>query len=1091
MTTTNDRCTVRGQQLTVGAYVHGVLTRAGISLVAAATFASAHAADVAKKPILVAANDAAAPAGVSLLTAATFASALAYGQDTDTNVQQVPEGAPKQAVASKDLPNASKPRRLAAAEPAKQPAGEATAAGPALAQEESNADTGGTIQEVTVTGSRIQRTDGFEAPTPVAVMSSDILKEMSTKTIAQSLTRMPQFSSNLSSSSLSSNVGTGTAGENLVNLRGLGANRTLVLFDGKRMIPASLGTGVNAGAVDTNVIPSDLIERVEVVTGGASAAYGSDALAGVVNFIINKNFTGVKSNVEGGSSFLGDDVNYKATLTAGTTFADGRGHLLVSGELTENNGVTNSDRRWANQNWQFMTNPAYAAGKGLPQYIVTPHGGLANGTLGGLVTTCVVNGKSYSVAQAIQTGGCPLRGVQFLQGGTPTPFNFGAISPTSPGPIMVGGDWQTARVDQTTQIDLPLSRRNVYGRLSFDVSDNTNVYTELAYSTSYSHNTSVVPNLNNGGQSIYSGNPFIPGSVQSQMTANHISSFTLGSFNGDMGYLQGINQRAMKRAILGAEGKFNLISTDWKWETFAGYDEMDITSKTPGDEISANWDVATHAIVGPNGTIICDPAYITTATANAKAKGTAAPQAGCVPYNPMGLGVNTQAALNYVTGYGSSYMSLRQTQAAANINGEPFSTWAGPVSIALGAEWRKQWVNGDVSDLDQASAFFAGNFKSTIGEYHVTEGFLETVVPLFKDVPFAKAADLNAGVRKTDYSTSGSVTTWKVGATWTPIKDIRFRATRSLDIRAPNLGELFNTGVVGTGNTFDPGAPGGGQTYFLKTTSAGSTALQPERAYTTGFGFVFEPRFIPGYTMSVDYYNIQVRNAVSSLATNTILNQCFTNDRFCQYVVRDPGTGLVDMIYNVPQNITGQQEEGIDVNANYLLPLPKGELKWYGMANFIQKLKTQDPVNGVLDGRGVIQNVTNLTTGILNSPRFSYLTSLTYSLDPVSVSLIMTGVSAGVYYNGLTVCTTGCPTGNGVTTGTTNFNHIDSYKSFSLSANYMLGKWGEVYGVVDNLFDKDPPMIPGSFGAGFYQGQSNINYDRIGRAFHLGWRAKF
>lgn len=1001
----------------------------------------------------------------------------------EAQAQEAPAVAPKEAQAQEAPAAASRVAQVAT-----QPALDQTGTPSGGAPQAANADVGGTIQEVTVTGSRIQRTDGFEAPTPVAVLSADVLNEMATNTIAESITRMPQFSGNLSSSNLSSNVGTGTAGENLVDLRGLGANRTLVLFDGKRMIPASLGTGGNAGAVDTNVIPSDLIERVEVVTGGASAAYGSDALAGVVNFIINKNFTGIRANVEGGSSFYGDDVNYKATLTAGTEFASGRGHLLFSGELTQDNGVTSSDRPFAQQNWQFMTNPAYVAGNGLPQYIVTPNASLANGTLGGLITTCTVGGKSLSVAQAIQTSGCPLRGIQFLQGGQPSVFNFGALSPTSPGPVMVGGT--VSRVDQTTQIDLPLARRNVYGRVSFDVTDSTNVYVELGYSTTYSHNTTVVPNLNNGGETINSGNPFIPASVQSVMTADNISSFTVGSFNGDMPYLQGINQRDMERAILGAEGKFNLINTDWKWESFVGFDQMDITSKTPGDEISANWDAATHAVVGANGAIVCDPVYLATATASAIAKGTAPPQPGCVPYNPMGLGVNTQAAINYVTGYGYSDTILRQYQASADLNGEPFSTWAGPVSIALGAEWRKESVDGDVSTLDQESAFFAGNYKATVGSYDVTEGFLETVIPLAKDLPFAKAADINAGVRETDYSTSGTVTTWKLGATWTPIKDIRFRYTRSLDIRAPNLGELFNTGVVGTGNTFDPGAPGGGQTYFLKSVSSGSTALQPERAYTTGFGFVLEPRFIPGFTMSVDYYNIQVRNAVSEIGTTTILNQCFNFDRFCQYIDRDPTTGLVDLITDVPQNITGEQEEGVDINTNYTLLLPKGDLKLYAMANFVQKLETDDPINGVENGRGVIEDISPLASG-LDAPRFRYLASVTYSLEPVSVSLILTGVSAGVYDNGLVVCSTACPAGNGVTTGSVNFNHVDSYKNFSLSANYNIGRWGQLYGVIDNLFNANPPIIPGDFGAGFYQGQSNIDYDRIGRAYRVGWRAKF
>ena len=217
--TTNDRWTARAGQLTVSAFIHRALTRAGISLV----------------------------------VTATFAATSAHAQDAGTTAQQAPAGAPKQPEETKNQADTLKPKKLilvaanvaaapasvslAAAEAAKQPADEATTAGP-VAEEESNA--GSTISEVTVSGSRIRRTDGFEAPTPVAVMDSSILQEMATSTIAESLTRMPQFSSNLSSSNLSSNVGTGTAGENLVNLRGLGANRTLVLLDGKRMIPASL-----------------------------------------------------------------------------------------------------------------------------------------------------------------------------------------------------------------------------------------------------------------------------------------------------------------------------------------------------------------------------------------------------------------------------------------------------------------------------------------------------------------------------------------------------------------------------------------------------------------------------------------------------------------------------------------------------------------------------------------------------------------------------------------------------------------------------------------------------------------------------------
>ena len=959
------------------------------------------------------------------------------------------------------------------------------AAGTALAQEKADATDGGaaaadggaSLQEVTVTGSRIHRADGYEAPTPVSVLGNDQLKQMATATIAESVNRLPAFAGSLTPSDLSSNVGTGTAGVNALNLRSLGANRTLVLLDGKRMVGSSLGTGGNASAVDVNTIPSDLVERVEVVTGGASAVYGSDALAGVVNFILDKKFTGIKGSIEGGETGAGDGGNYKADLTFGTPFASGRGHLLLSGELTQDEGVIGNDRSWADDGYQMMMNPNYVAGNGQPALLTVHNASVANGTRGGLVLSCSPN----ATGTFLPNSACPLRGTQFVNGGLPVPFQFGNLVN---GPIMSGGDWQSARIDRTTSLELPLARRNVFGRASFDVTDNVNVYTELMYSYTYSHNAQVVPNLDNGDVTIKSDNAFLPTSLRNAMIADGIQRLQLGTFNGDMPYLQGINQRELKRYVAGAEGDFHLGSTDWKWDSFFSHSAQEIISKTPGDRINANYQRASDAVVGPNGQIICrvndtaDPAYN---------PATAAP--GCVPYNTMGLGVNSQAAINYVTGMGDSGTTLKQDVVGASANAEPFSTWAGKVSIALGAEHRRESVDGYASALDQLNSFFAGNYHPTSGAYHVTEGFLETVVPLVKNVPMFQMLDFNGGVRETDYSTSGRVTTWKVGGTWTPVDDIRFRVTRSRDIRAPNLGELYNAGQSGTGNNFDPFLK---QSYFMLSRTSGNINLKPEEADTTGIGFVLTPRFVPGFTMSVDYYNIDINGAIATTSATNILNSCFAgNQLFCAQIQRG-ANGQVSLINVQPQNVLSQKASGIDLDASYNIRMPIGEVVLRGMASFVSKLQTADPVAGIIDGRGVNSSDGGTTLGTgLAAPRFRFLTSATYNLDPVAVTLTMRGISAGKYNNSFITCQVDCPVST-TANYTINNNHIDSVKYFDLAVNYSLGKLGEVFVIVENIADQAPPPVAGGINAGFYQGESNQqNYDRIGRNFHAGWRFKF
>nr|WP_298723115.1 TonB-dependent receptor [uncultured Steroidobacter sp.] len=956
-----------------------------------------------------------------------------------------------------------------------------------------------TLEAITVTGSRIARADGYEAPTPVSVLGAEDLNKMATVTIADSVNRLPAFTGSQTPRNRSSNISSGTAGTNLLNLRGLGANRTLVLQDGKRMVGSSIATGTLSGAVDVNMIPSGLVQRVDVVTGGASAVYGSDALAGVVNFVLDKEFTGVKGNVDYGATTAGDGENYKFSLTAGTKFADGRGHLLFSGEFSDDKGIIGNNRSWADDSFQLMSNPL-ANQPGQPSLLTVHNAGVANGTYGGLTLSCqaitpYVDVVTQQPGLRLQpmAGACPLRGTQFVTGGTPMPFQFGDLVN---GPTMRGGDWEASRVDRATTIALPLQRKTMFGRASFDITDNVTTFVDLQYGKTWSHNTQVVPILNNGGSVyVYQDNAFLSPQLRDTMVANGIDAIEIGTFNGDMHYLQGINEREMKRGVFGFEGNFELGGKEWNWDASYVHGEQNIVSLTPTNRVNSRYQMAINSTIDANGNVVCGTRDATLQNV--------VPVEGCRAYNPMGLGVNSQQALDYITDTGHSDMTLKQQVVAASMSGEPFENWAGPVSLAFGAEHRKESAEGWVSDLDQASAFFAGNYKATVGEYTVNEGFVETVFPLLKDVPGADQLDFNGAVRYTDYSESGAVTTWKAGFVWSPLEDARFRFTRSRDIRAPGLGELFNQGAGGTGNNTDLGLPPDAQgrypQYFMQSQTIGNRNLKPEEADTTGIGVVLTPRFLPGFTMSVDYYKIEVDGTIYVRSTREIIEGCYNNNiqQLCSQISRLP-TGFIDVVTSYPENIVGETASGIDVDATYRFPVGPGDLTLRAMGTFIDKLETTSATGQKINGKGVNSDDAGIGLGAnLSGPKYRYLLSAGYDWNPVSVTLSMRGISSGKYNNGFLECAVGsCPTlAEAQAMGynnTINDNRIESAHYFDLGINYKLESLGELYFVIENLTNEDPAKVAGGRNAGFYQGQSNVTlYDRFGTMFHGGVRFQF
>ena len=924
------------------------------------------------------------------------------------------------------------------------------------------------LQEVVVTGTRIIR-DGYQAPTPLTVVTAEALAAgTATANLADTLNTMPVFANSQSPASAVSGVSGGTQGLNVLNLRGMGGTRTLTLLDGQRSVPALF-----SGEVDVNNFPQQLIARVETVTGGGSAVYGSDAVAGVVNFILDKKYVGIKGEVSGGVTTYGDDRNYKVSLASGFAFSGDRGHVLLSGEMADRDGVTPGDggRKWNYKGWGIMTNPLYGTGPGLstsvPEQLVRDKISLSNATHGGII----VSG--------------PLKGIAFGAGGVPYAFNYG---PLTRDPWMQGGDWQSTEIrhDRSGTLEPQNIRHNAFFRTSYDVTDDLNIYAQATWGDNKTYTATWPPFQAGNGATILSGNPFIPATVQAQMTALNLTSFRIGSMNYDMPTVGNRAKRITNRYVLGAEGKFDAFENTWSWngyfqlgKTRAATDVIDVLNLT-------RWNLATDAVRAPNGSIVCRSTLTN-------------PLNGCSPWNNLGVGVNDVASLKYITGLTHVNQSIRQSVFAGSVQGEPFSTWAGPVSVALSAEHRDEKGLGKPDPITGTFTWFAGNFASFTGKNSVTEGAAETVVPLAKGAEWADSLDVNAAIRVTDYKLSGMVTTWKVGAVYVPIPDVKFRGTASRDIRAPNFNELFNVASSGFRSAFDP---------FTNTTpqffgeNKGNPNLKPEKGDTYEFGVVLSPTFLPGFTASVDYWNIKLADAIGSAGDNLVLLYCFQGrQEFCSAITRDPAVapatiGVINKLTQQPFNLASQQKAGIDVEGSYGFSLSDMVSDWGGDISlrsqwtFYTKSTTDDGL-----GAGPYSTLGNAGQLFTGPPRWRQTTTVNYSLDALRTSLTFRAQSAGQIDNRYIVCSSACPV-SGAIAKTIESNYIPSTFWVDASVAYVweIGESEvETFFNVRNLLNTDPgivPQGPTDFTYVFPTSKTSSGFDVLGRVMRAGVRFK-
>lgn len=996
------------------------------------------------------------------------------------------------------------------------------------------------VETVVVTGSLIQRTPG-DMPTPTVILSSDAIVKTGMPNVGNVLQQLPQVQNSGDLTPLNSNFLTGGFGVWNVDLRGLGASRTLVLVNGMRQVTGS-PTG---SAVDLNTIPTALIDHVDIITGGASATYGSDAIAGVVNFVLKQDFEGIAASLQTGISSRGDGADTTGTLTIGGNFANDRGNVTLSvtydhsgAIMSKNRDITSTDTSWFPGLFQFT------------------------GTYAGPVEQMWGLGAAYSTygAKGRFRVACDNTNGQVVAGG----FN-GSYVGCSTGSYNPDGSTFNTAVDgfdrnPNRYIQVPVSRKVIAATSHYDITNWLTAFIDASYTFSHaaqqmepypgsSEDGLSAPTSANGiGILIPRDNPFIPANLQTLLTstgsyysntAHHMITVDNNLAPGlfyyrrflDLGDRTGQVDRNMEKIAFGLKG--TLPISDWTWKSYYEWGRTEESQTNGGYYDKIKMQQALDTAVATAADIAGGAKYVTVGATNYRCADPIAVAAGCVPINLFGQGAITPEAAKYVGSLVTIQDWAEEQVAHIETSGSLFELPGGKAKLAMGAEYRRESANFVPDSASQAGTVAGNQQPATSGAFDVKELFAEGVVPIIKDVPGIKYLEIDGAVRWAHYSTAGNATSWNYRGIYKPIEDVTFRAAYSSSTRAPNISELYSPAAQtfpGVSTTADPcrvqdtpnciaaraatGAPAGVYPSYTQAAAqgiggyiSGNPDLKPETAHTLTLGVVYSPAWLPAFQATVDFYDIRIHGYIGSLGVTSTLQACYdanaapyASNVFCQQIIRqnDPSLGPVIKQINFPTfNLGSIKTDGVDMGISYAFAMSDLAEGLENAGAFAMKLNLSY-IDAYSVDPGTVGSTPTAYGGTVGTPHFHGIYTLTYSNDPLTVTTSLRYVG-GAYLDRTYPFMT-CGVGGAAVTpnsGCTNVvnalqgNAIPSTWYIDMNVSYDLTKELQIYVGANNLFDVRPPeTYPGGGYDNTGTGTVADVYDPIGQYFYTGLRVK-
>jgi outer membrane receptor protein involved in Fe transport len=932
-------------------------------------------------------------------------------------------------------------------------------------------------EEIIVTGSRVSQA-GFDSPQPLTTIDSQQIQNLGIVNVGDVIRTMPQNTPFFTET----NVGFGNfnVGAQLANLRGLNpffGTRTLTLVDTRRVVGTTEG-----GAVDLTLIPSMLVARTEVVTGGASAAYGSDAIAGVVNVILDTNLEGIKAQFDFGATGEGDGQDAHASFAFGSAFgADDRGHVLFGAEYQKQDliGPCARTRDWCRPSWFVGNNAAFATGNGQPNFVVTPGGEFPTSDTGVLTTAGVA--RQFSA-----------------DGSTLLPYDAGLYPGTF---ARLGGDGSISAYDLSS-VRPELERYSLLGHASYALSDRLSFFAEVAFSSSEALNDPANGALGplGGGVNIRPDNAFLTPAARAIAPAG--GAFTR-IFLPAVIAARNTTENETQRFVTGLDGSFG---EKWSWDAYYQHGTNEnhqrlynnVVNTAPYTFLNFAVDSVRSNPADPNSPIVC--------RATLPGVDFRAQAAGCVPLNIFGNGNASPAALEYVFRTLKEDSDYSQDVVGVNFRSTIADGWAGPIGLATGLEWRKDEsdTTHDVPNQPWYPGYFLSYGLDRGGDTDVLEAYGEI------DVPMTQKLRTNFAMRRTQNeatSNTGNIPTltnefdsWKASAIYDPLEFLRLRTTLSRDVRAAGFRELFlprvdTQAVVGG----FPGAisnPWTGQADPYLSITGGNPNLEPETADTKTFGLVLS---FERFRFSADWFEIEIVDAITpggagGAQAQALANACFLSGGAGEVCGRVAGFGPGGDITEIDArsiNIGQFLTHGIDYEASYNWPLRGGaniDLRFIG--SYLYDLVVDTGLGAPpVDYRNQSGPVASFG-GFNTSPDWQARTWVTYAKDRFTTTLETRYIGSGK----LNALWTESPPGaaSNRTALTVNDNSVDDAYYFAWSGSWDFKQSGDdsgmqLFWVVNNLFDKDPAVAPG----GNTYPTNPVFFDTLGRRYRVGVRFTF